>query len=447
MALRDCDLVLKGGVASGLVYGSLIGGLSQSWRFRGLAGASAGAIAAALAAAGEYARQSGDPHGFDRLKTRCEALPHLLPSLFQLAKPFRALMKAVIFLAPGSFKPRWGRALASLYASILTGLICGAGTLALFDAAFGLTVGDPRAWPGIAVAALFGALLGLCAYVIHRVRLAASDYHFGICSGLGEHAGQPAITDWLDQSLSDVAGCDRDRVLTFGDLRRTGIDLRVVTTNITAGRIHMLPEMDDDICFDPGVWAALFPLSVMLHLKATQSDPAASLWRMPATDDLPVLVAVRMSLGCPGLLAQVPIEAGRTRHYLSDGGLALNFPHTVFDRADKAHPTFGVDLESLSASDDLDRRVWTLADEVDKPRAPDAIGGPFVFLWAMVCAMREAHTRTLISDPACAARIYRIGLTRAQGGMNLDMPPAQVRDLMAYGETAARIITRDWSQT
>ena len=60
--LPPCDLVMKGGVASGVVYPGAVLELSRRYRFANLGGTSAGAVAAGMAAACEYARQrSGTP--------------------------------------------------------------------------------------------------------------------------------------------------------------------------------------------------------------------------------------------------------------------------------------------------------------------------------------------------------------------------------------------------
>mgnify|MGYP000943542986 FL=1 len=55
--LLECDLVLKGGVASGVVFPSAVAELAKDYRFRSLGGTSAGAIAATVAAAAEFRRQ------------------------------------------------------------------------------------------------------------------------------------------------------------------------------------------------------------------------------------------------------------------------------------------------------------------------------------------------------------------------------------------------------
>ena len=49
--LPPCDLVLKGGITSGVVYPRAISRLARNYQIKGVGGTSAGAIAAAFAAA------------------------------------------------------------------------------------------------------------------------------------------------------------------------------------------------------------------------------------------------------------------------------------------------------------------------------------------------------------------------------------------------------------
>jgi hypothetical protein len=58
-ALPPCDLVMKGGITSGIVYPGLIARLARDYRFQNIGGTSAGAIAAAACAAAELGRRSG----------------------------------------------------------------------------------------------------------------------------------------------------------------------------------------------------------------------------------------------------------------------------------------------------------------------------------------------------------------------------------------------------
>ncbi len=63
-----CDLVMKGGITSGVVYPRMIEALASRFQFKNLGGTSAGAIAAAAAAAAEHRRLTrGDASGFEKL--------------------------------------------------------------------------------------------------------------------------------------------------------------------------------------------------------------------------------------------------------------------------------------------------------------------------------------------------------------------------------------------
>src|SRR5690606_39523205 len=59
-----CDLVMKGGITSGVVYPLTVAELAKSYRFHGIGGTSVGAVAAAVTAAAEYARER---QGFQKL--------------------------------------------------------------------------------------------------------------------------------------------------------------------------------------------------------------------------------------------------------------------------------------------------------------------------------------------------------------------------------------------
>src|SRR6187399_3344956 len=65
---RECDIVMKGGITSGVIYPLAVCELAGVYRLRNIGGTSAGAIAAAAAAAAEYGRTSDRPgSGFQGL--------------------------------------------------------------------------------------------------------------------------------------------------------------------------------------------------------------------------------------------------------------------------------------------------------------------------------------------------------------------------------------------
>jgi predicted acylesterase/phospholipase RssA len=64
---KYCDMVMKGGITSGVVYPTAVCELAKQYQFKNIGGASAGAIAAAAAAAAEYGRQNGIKNSFEEL--------------------------------------------------------------------------------------------------------------------------------------------------------------------------------------------------------------------------------------------------------------------------------------------------------------------------------------------------------------------------------------------
>ena len=79
-----CDLVMKGGITSGVIYPSAVVKLASQYRFKNIGGTSAGAIAAAVAAAAELGRRHNVNGAFDTLA----ALPGDLGTNGHLLKLF-----------------------------------------------------------------------------------------------------------------------------------------------------------------------------------------------------------------------------------------------------------------------------------------------------------------------------------------------------------------------
>jgi predicted acylesterase/phospholipase RssA len=70
----QCDLVMRGGIASGLVYPRAIAKLAEIYDFRSIGGTSVGAIAAT----GTSATALGSKTGPDHFQTRLKRLPEEL---------------------------------------------------------------------------------------------------------------------------------------------------------------------------------------------------------------------------------------------------------------------------------------------------------------------------------------------------------------------------------
>ncbi|WP_345029581.1 patatin-like phospholipase family protein, partial [Kutzneria kofuensis] len=91
----ECDLVMQGGITSGVAYPAAVLELYKQFRFRSIGGASAGAMAAAVTAAAEYARDSG---GFERLEALRQQLqqPGLIVKQFRPSKQARPLFRILL---------------------------------------------------------------------------------------------------------------------------------------------------------------------------------------------------------------------------------------------------------------------------------------------------------------------------------------------------------------
>ncbi|GAB4159326.1 MAG: hypothetical protein Fur005_14770 [Roseiflexaceae bacterium] len=87
--LPPCDLVMKGGATSGVVYPPVIAELAKKYRFANIGGTSAGAIASAVTAAAEYGRQRGHLRDFAPLNDLSTELskPGQLLNLFRNSAP------------------------------------------------------------------------------------------------------------------------------------------------------------------------------------------------------------------------------------------------------------------------------------------------------------------------------------------------------------------------
>jgi Patatin-like phospholipase len=339
-----CDIVMKGGITSGVVYPHAVCELAATYRFKSVGGTSAGAIAAAAAAAAEYGREGG---AYERLSE----LPAWigkdgnLAALFQPAKSTRSLFALLISAVERKGSGRLflvGQVLRRFPLFALLGALPGIalGVLAWVASADDLVVAIP-----VTVAAVVLALIGALAAAGYRladvVRTAIPGNEFGICSGMPGEAddGRPALTPWLGELIDGLAGREvgpGTAPLTFADLwagpgRDAGqadpddpwLRLEMVTTNVTNRRAERLPWASGEFYFDPVEFRRLFPERIVRWLEdhprplpARRAERREEqllrglLWPrrpLPHAADLPVVVATRMSLSFPVLLSAVPL--------------------------------------------------------------------------------------------------------------------------------------------
>jgi len=457
-----CDLVMKGGITSGVVYPAAVYSLHDKHKFRSIGGASAGAIAAAATAAAELGRDEG---GFEKLNGLSAELTRqgFLQGLFQPAKPMRASFDLLFALQQK--KGTFGK--ATLVATTLLRRFAGWGALAvgLTLAYLGLVVngfggglaqGGPIAWALLAVPLLVALGLGVVAgLAVRLVRIATRhlpDNRFGMCSGMPTGKG-PALTPWLHEKIQDCAGRDAESPVTFSDLKGHGITLQMMTTDLTEARPLRLPfEPGRDYLFSLEEFAEFFPDPVISHLRTAcpvevmADGDRPELRRFPR-GELPVIVATRMSLSFPVLLSAIPLWTERNgvyvRHWLSDGGIGSNFPIHFFDAWLPTRPTFGLNFVNSSSP---------AADNPDEISFGHRTGGRvrieklFTFLHQILETMQNWRDKAQGELPGFSDRIQDIPLGPGEGGMNLTMDPVTVQRLVRKGHRAGEVLKEGFAK-
>lgn len=367
---RYCDLVLNGGVASGVVYPWAVVELARHYRFRNIGGNSVGALAAALAAAAEYGRCQGYGDAFEVLRRAPLELAEErngrsgMLRLFQPGPGLNRLFELLlVFVDSADRRPGFPRkvwAALALYGLRRWLLLVPA--LLVVSWASALLGGEPLSLQLVAGLlplglGLLGCFVVVVAVALHRLLSdlrVMKDHDFGLCSGRAQPtaAGDPptekALVEWLHEGIQRSAQRDRhDPPLTFADLwhaPRAGlpqsegpeppaeksIGLEMFSTNITLGRPVRWPLLDRNtrLFFKPSEWERLFPPTLLNAVRAASapyttegagdptpdpSDPEQfelmrTLREIPA-GAMPIAVAARLSLSFPLLFTSIPVYA------------------------------------------------------------------------------------------------------------------------------------------
>lgn len=291
----ECDVIMKGGITSGVIYPAALDEFMETYRLRQLGGASAGAIGAAFGAAAEFGRKAG---GRERLRAVPEQLKGgALLRMFQPSKGTRVLFDVLTAVvakdAVGAPLPTRRRiALALGHVALrfwwLTA-ICALSLAAWIIA--GAFRGGPLAWVLIATALIVLPVTWVTAVVLLLVRRIGHDVpdnNFGICTGLQLPASpHKGFTDWLTDTIDDLAGRpvgNRDDPLTFADLKRSGNDddpdvderpitLRLMTSCLSYTRPYEMPLGSLGYFYEESAWKKLFPARVMSYLSRVRTPP------------------------------------------------------------------------------------------------------------------------------------------------------------------------------
>ncbi len=458
----QCDLIMQGGITSGVVYPPAVLKLARRYRFRSIGGTSAGAIAAAAAAAAELGRDSG---GFERLAQVPDDIAGRLSSLFQPAPPFRgAYAVFVACLGKSSLLKKTLRVPGLLLRHFWISLLIGLSPLILYILRSDGSHRDALEW--IAIVAC-GLILSVLTLLIQGLWLALYElprYDFGVCPGLRPgYSGKPALTEWIAELLVRLAGVgDANHPLTFGQLRSRNIELKMMTTNLSSCRPYSLPfatrgnpRDEARYSFKVEEWRRYFPQGVMswLETNTVEVPGQPGLRFLPESDDLPVIVAVRMSLSFPVLLAAIPLyrrdftclaqeERDKMRRCMfSDGGISSNFPIHFFDTLLPTRPTFAISLENYTPlrfpDDRPENRVYLPQDAASGFLLPiNRVDSTLAFAGAIINSARTWQDNLQRILSGYRERIAHVALNDFEGGLNLDMPEEVIRSLSGLGALA-----------
>ncbi len=342
-AAKPCDLVLKGGAASGFVYSGTIVELARTYRLQSIAGTSAGAGAAGVAAAAEYGRRSGNPEAWgyagiehvpewaaEETANGWTRLKHLFGPDPKTARLYE-VVSAPFTASTGKAWKALRAALSGYRGPVAAGIVT-AGAIA---GGILWSLGPPLlAAAGIVVLGVLAALLmvlGFVGYAVWKdVTVVLPENHFGLCSAKSEPSDAPdappdRMTGWLHGLYQHLAGKPMDDPLTFGDLwsaphhhGERGIALSLMSVNLSLGRPvrithddeHHALEEDEEYWFDPADFKRLFPRDVVIAMeKAAGAVPdggeTSRRLPFPPIARVPVIVGVRMSFALPVLFSAV----------------------------------------------------------------------------------------------------------------------------------------------
>jgi len=234
--------------------------------------------------------------------------------------------------------------------------------------------------------------------------------------------------EWLSEQLaaSPLARELGKSELTFADVRRRDLPprselpeitdaqyaratyrLHVITSDVTSGRMAILPD----------------------DLPRYEDEHGTPLDK----DTFPIVDAVRMSMSYPFLFAPVTLYQGGKPYYMVDGGLLSNFPIWMFDSPNPKRPTWGFRLHGGTSDHEnlpyrnIPRPLWAVP-----------------LLKAMFSAATEAWDRELLAH-VVSARTVSIP-THDVKTTNFNLTAAEADGLYEWGEASARAFFADEPQ-
>lgn len=399
----ECDIVMAGGVTSGVIYPGAVAMIAQRFCFRSIGGTSVGAIAAAITAAAEYGRhRRSNPDAFATIAKMPASLGEQSAQghsrLFHLFTPEEATDPLFHLAAPlfqgGGILTKVSGLLAASLASLWISLPVALAALA------GLVLAAALAWAGQGLLTVLAVLAAIALVLLvwvaalglmlrYRWLPAMRDNGYGICTGMASPSAEAGadfegLTPWINRQVQAAAGRPIDGPpLTFGDLwdpfappsevdgpaergelQPRQIELAMIASDISRNRSMQLPFIE----FPTPVYLRIkdleryFPPHIVAWMLKYQGEAVDHVEknddfiRLPKPGRLPVVFGARLSLSFPFLLTAIRLWAPDFRQaskgesaklrplWFSDGGLTSNFPIHFFDSPLPSRPTFGLNL-------------------------------------------------------------------------------------------------------
>jgi len=472
---KSCNLVMKGGLTSGVVYPSAIVEIARTHQLHKIGGASAGAIAAAAAAAAEFKRQQSkkrdDFSGYTALSEIPKSLGPNLEKLFQPSKKLAPLFKIFLTMIKRKNMPSLSKPFVFLFRAIFGYWRITLPIAVLSTILFVLNPIFGHSWlvnilMGAALIMISTLLIMVCLYRDLTDTMAKHD--FGLCSGLTQKGYKHhALTPWLSDQIDGIAygkkylSIENRKPLTVGDLQKYDISIAAMTTDLSSGRPYQLPFRSNIHFYSVKEFEEIFPKNIMSYLEKNSksvesSDPNSpkDLRSLPAGSKMPVIMIARMSLSFPFLICAVPLyrvdytlrdkdtgQAPFVRCLFSDGGISSNFPIHFFDTFLPERPTFGI---SLAAYDNTRHSAVDKIRLPSKQRHPDSLyAHPITtvagFFGSILNTAKDWQDTLQSRLPGYADRIVTIRLDpKEEGGMNLAMKEDQIDNLERLGYLAGR---------
>jgi predicted acylesterase/phospholipase RssA len=425
--LLECDIVMAGGVTSGIIYPGAVAMIARRYSFRSIGGTSVGAIAAAVTAAAEYGRRTGsNPAAFDEVARIPKSLGDVATDghsrLFHLFTPEPATKPLLALAKPLFAQNSRLSQIAGIFAASMSRCQVALPVLVVLIA--GLIVAAVLARDGrlilAAVALVMTASLVILTWIGFTARVLARHWlpawrsnGYGICTGLAtpdskQQDAQGAfegLANWIHARVQAAAGRKfDDSPLTFGDLwaaptspmaeasqntpkaPRT-IELSMIASDLSRNRTVQIPflEAPSPLYIETSVLERYFPSTIVEWMKKNAGqyegrvEHRADVIRLPLPQNLPIVFGARLSLSFPVLLSALPLVTpdfakGRNgdgripmrRVWFSDGGLTSNFPIHFFDTPIPSRPTFCLNLVDFDAEAP---HIETADDDTDEAHA------------------------------------------------------------------------------